>query len=157
MTKIPMVVNDKVKIFREIELVFQHLAKVFLVNFVQPMAHTDIKTVGLLIEKDTATRYHGIVMLGIKDGGGVALGFGAVVLLLPVGLVELPDGGTAVDESGLLGIHLLYAEERLVGYVVPEDSELGLPVVEERRHRVDEAAVFLAVGMVDSVVVFGHN
>ena len=30
-----MVVNDKVKIFREIELIFQHLAKVFLVNFVQ--------------------------------------------------------------------------------------------------------------------------
>lgn len=93
-------VNDKVKIFREIELVFQHLAEVFLINFVQPMTHTDIKTVGLLIEKDAATRYHGIVMLSIKDGGGVALGFGTVVLFLPVGFMKFIDGSLAIDKNG---------------------------------------------------------
>ena len=53
-------------------------------------------------------------------------------------------------------LHLLHAEERLVGRVVPEDTQLRLAVVEERRHGVDEALVLFAIGVVDSVVVLCH-
>ncbi len=163
MAEVPMVVDDEFKIYGQVELVFYQFVQLLGIHLmagyavVQPAADTDVEAVGGLVEEDAPTGDERVVVLLVEDGAGVTLGLGTVVLLLPVGLVELPDGGAAVDEGGLLGIHLLHAEERLVGHVVPEDAELGLAVVEERRHRVDEALVLRAVGVVDSVVVLGHN
>ena len=162
MSEVPVIVYDKFKVHGQVELVFYQFVQFLCIHIVashavvQPAANADVEAVGLLVEEDASAGDEGVVMLLIEDGTGVALGLGAVVLLLPVGLVEFPNGGTAIDECGLLCIHFLHTEERLIGHVVPEDAELGLTVVEERRHRVDEALMLLAVGVVDPVVVLCH-
>lgn len=109
--EVPVNVYHQVEVFGEVELVFQHLAEVFLVDVVQPVANADVEAVGLLVEEDTATRNHGVVVFREEDGLLVALGHGAVVLLLPVGLVQFANGGMAVNKLSLLGIYLLHAEE----------------------------------------------
>ena len=138
MTEIPVDVNHKVKVWRQVELILQHLAKVLLVDIIEPMADAHIETVGSLVKEDAAARNHGVVVLGIKDGRRITLGFGAVVLLLPIGLVQFADSRFTIDKDSLLCIYLFHTEKRAVGYVIPEDTNLGLPVVHIANHSIHQ-------------------
>ena len=157
MPQVPVVVDNQVEIFGQVELILQSLAETLLVNLVQPMAHTDIESVSGLVEENATARYHGVVVLGVEYRRCVALGLGAVVLLLPIGLVQLADGGLSVDKWNLVGINLFDTEQRAVGRVVPKYAELGCTIVHKAPHDVHKVAVFGFAGVIYTVVVFSHN
>lgn len=102
-----MIVYDEFKVRGQVELVLNQLVQLFGVHFaashavVQPASDTDVEAVGGLVKEDVSTRDERVVVLLIEDGAVVALGLGAVVLLLPVGLVKLPRCGRFTPSARL--------------------------------------------------------
>lgn len=138
MTEIPVDINHKVKVWRQVEFILQHLAEMLLVDIIEPMADAHIEAVRGLVKEDAAARNHGVVMLGIEDGRSVAFGLGTVMLFLPISLVQLSDGCFPIDKDSLLGIYFLHTEKRTVGHVVPKDTDLWLPVVHIANHSIHQ-------------------
>lgn len=151
-----MNINHKLEIFRQIELILKHFAKMLLFNVIEPMANIDIEAVGLFIEENTPARYHGVIVLSVEDRRFVAFCFGTVVLFLPICLMQFPNSGFPVDEDGLIGINLLYTKESSISQVIPKDAHFGLPIVHKTSHDIHYLLVFITCCMVDSVVIFSH-
>ena len=129
-------IDDQLKALWKVELIFQHLTEMLLVYIVEPMANINIEAIGILVEEDTSARYHGVIVFSIEDRRSVAFGFSTVMLLLPIGLVQLADSRFAVDKNRLLCINLLHAEKSAIGNIIPEDAHLGLPIIHKTSHNI---------------------